>query len=276
MNSAWLIDGDADSSLPPDDRGFTYGDGVFETISAPRGRPRLLAAHFERLFRSCERLAIGAPSQKTLLGDIERLIEPGVDCVVKIVVTRGSGGRGYRPPEPASCRRVVGVFPWPQYPQRHYTDGIRVIRCNTRLAENPALAGMKHLCRLENVLAQREVSDAQANEGLMQSCRGDYISGTMSNLFVVVGDELHTPALERCGVAGVMRGAIIQSAREAGVRVRETVVGSEMLHSADELFVSNTLIGIWPITVLEDIAFPVGSLTQSLMRQLGIDSSNHI
>jgi 4-amino-4-deoxychorismate lyase len=270
MDTAWLIDGVKQPGLPLDDRGFAYGDGLFETIAAPNGRVRRFDSHYERLTASCERLNFSAPSFALLEADVDRIVTPGTDCVVKIIVTRGSGGRGYRPPEFPSPRRIVGVFPWPDYPPDRYTDGVRVIRCETRLAENPALAGMKHLCRLEQVLAQSEVAAAGAHEGIVRSVSGRIISGTMSNLFAVKTSALITPVIDRCGVAGVMRSAIIDAARRSDIPVSEQVMDPAMLETADELFLSNSIIGIWPISVLEGVAFSVGPLTQSLMRQLGV------
>jgi 4-amino-4-deoxychorismate lyase len=270
MQTAWLIDGTEHSCVSPSDRGLAYGDGLFETIAAPGGEVRRLEAHLARLQRGCERLGFAAPDRKEIETDIARLWPGSVSHVVKIIVTRGGGGRGYRPPSAPVPTRLVGVFPWPDYPPERYRDGIRAIHCRTRLGENPAIAGLKHLCRLENVLAQREVAVAGAHEGLMRSSRGHVISGTSSNVFAVSGGKLLTPRVDRCGVAGIMRDAVIEAAVDLRVSVREKLLSAGDLAAANELFVCNSVMGIWPVCVLGDVAFEVGALTQSLMDYLAV------
>lgn len=270
MEPAWLIDGAELDGVPPDDRGLAYGDGLFETIAAPDGRLRHFDRHYARLSSSCERLGFAPPTREQIEADIACLAPTDDSYVIKLIVTRGSGGRGYRPPANTVPRRLAGRFPWPEYPEERYRSGVRTIWCRTELGENPALAGLKHLCRLEQVLAQQEVAAAGAEEGLMQSVSGHAIAGTMSNLFAVVNSQLLTPKIDRCGVAGVMRGVIIDAARSSGIEVVEVDLAPGMLEKADEVFLSNAVFGIWPVCVLENVAFSVGALTQSLMRQLGI------
>jgi 4-amino-4-deoxychorismate lyase len=273
MEPAWLIDGNPTDLVPADDRGLAYGDGVFETIAAPDGRLRHFERHYERLRNSCVRLGFGAPSRERLHSEITRLSTAGESHIIKIIVTRGSAGRGYRPPANPQPRRLVARFPWPEYPAARYRNGIRVIWCETRLGENPALAGIKHLCRLEQVLAQRELADTDVPEGLMRSVSGAVIGGTMSNLFAVIGSDLVTPCLDQCGVAGVMRAAVVDTAVARGIRVAERAVMPEELLQAEEVFLSNSVFGIWPVSVLGDVAFSVGALTQSLMRDLDIHAT---
>lgn len=270
MRTAWLIDGKPNLALSPADRGLAYGDGVFETIAAPGGRMRRFDRHFARLSASCERLRFPCPSRADIETDIAKLITGSADCVIKVIVTRGAGGRGYRPPEDATPTRLTGIFAWPNYPPEHYTAGIRAIRCTICLGENPALAGLKHLCRLEQVLARREIAECNAAEGLMCSSQGYVVSGSMSNVFAVIDGTLCTPRLDRCGVAGVMRGAIIDAAESRGIAVHERILEPAEIERADELFFCNSIFGIWPVRVLGDIAFDVGKLTQSLMHQLKV------
>ena len=270
METAWLIDGAATDLIAADDRGLAYGDGLFETIAAPNGRLRHYERHYERLRRSCQRLGFPAPSSEQLEADIARISPAHESHVIKIIVTRGSAGRGYRPPADAIPRRALACYPWPEYPSERYRDGIHAIWCTTRLGENPALAGLKHLCRLEQVLAQQELARADVPEGLMRSVGGHVIGGTMSNLFAVIDDDLVTPRLNLCGIAGVMRSAIIDAARARDIRVVERSLTPEELLQAEEVFLSNSVFGIWPVCVLEDIAFSVGALTQSLLRDLDI------
>lgn len=276
MQTAWLINGAKQPGIHPGDRGLAYGDGLFETIAAPRGLARHFERHWARLCGGCQRLGIPIPDRSDIEADMARLAPGMLDHVVKIIVTRGGGGRGYRPPETVTPTRIVGVFPWPSHPAEHYRRGIRAIICSTRLGENPALAGIKHLCRLENVIAQREVCAADAHEGLMRSSRGHVISGTMSNLFAACGGTLLTPRVDRCGIAGVMRSLVIEAAGNLGIDVRERLLSTSDLQHANELFVCNSVLGIWPIAVLGDIEFGVGTITQSLMEHLEVGPSETV
>jgi len=270
MRTAWLIDGKPNNCLSPADRGLAYGDGVFETIAAPGGRVRRFERHFERLSASCNRLGIACPGREDIEADIASLLSSSQDAVIKVIVTRGGGGRGYRPPDGATPTRLTGVFGWPAYPRKYYSDGVRAIHCSIRLGENAALAGLKHLCRLEQVLAQREIAASGAEEGLMRASSGDVIAGSMSNVFAVIDGKLCTPELDRCGVAGVMRREILDIAEAGGVAVQERRIELSEIEVADELFFCNAVFGIWPVRVLGDVAFDVGKLTQSLMEQLEV------
>ena len=268
--TAWLIDGKPQAGISPADRGLAYGDGLFETIAAPGGRARRFEKHFARLSASCERLGIACPRREDIEADIDRLVPSSVDCVIKIIVTRGSGGRGYRPSADLVPTRIVGVFGWPEYPAAYYREGVRAVTCSMRLGENSAIAGLKHLCRLEQVLAQREIAAAGAAEGLMCSVSGNVVSGSTSNVFAVLQGRLCTPRLDRCGVAGVMRGEILDTSARIGLPAQERQIDPAELASASELFFCNAVREIWPVRVLDDIAFDVGKLTQSLMHELGV------
>lgn len=270
MDPAWLINGEPQFGIPADDRGLAYGDGLFETIAAPAGRMRRFEQHYARLKTGCERLGISAPSAAAISADVRRLVFDNHDQVIKLIVTRGSGGRGYRPQADAEPRRIVGSLPWPAYSQELYQTGARVIHCKTVLAENPAIAGLKHLCRLEQVLAQKEVAAAGADEGIMRSPGGQLVSGTMSNLFIVSNSVLKTPRVDHCGIAGVMRGAILEAAGRAGIKFTEALCPADALESADEVFLSNSLIGIWPVSEIGGVAFEVGRLTKLLMNDLQV------
>ena len=264
MTTAWLIDGNPDAHLDPVNRGLAYGDGLFETIAAPGGRPRHLERHYARLRASCERLGMPSPSRESIDADIVKLVTADTDCIVKIIVTRSGGGRGYRPPDQAAISRMTGIFPWPDYPPARSKQGIHAIRCAMRLGENPLLAGMKHLCRLEQVLAQREVAATPADEGLLFSSSGLLVSGSMSNVFIVSAGRLQTPRLDRCGVAGIMRGLILEAANTHSLDVEVGDFDAQALAAAQEIFVCNSVFGIWPVSVLDGVAIGVGKLTQSV------------
>jgi 4-amino-4-deoxychorismate lyase len=167
--------------------------------------------------------------------------------VLKVVLTRGIGGRGYRPPESPRPTRILSLHPRPDYPAAWSERGVAVTFCRTRLGENPILAGLKHLNRLEQVLARSEWRDPRIAEGLMQDGKGRVIGGTMSNLFLVSEGRLVTPRLDSCGVAGTVRALVLRIAGDYGIEAVEADVRRAEVAAADGLFLTNALIGIWPV-----------------------------
>lgn len=250
------VNGVLDAAISPLDRGFAYGDGVFETCRYQRGSIPLWSYHRERLLHSAERLQI--PVDESLLTQyIDSLIAQVAqsqiqDAVVKIILTRGVGGRGYRMPDGVKPTVCVGIFPGNQLQTEQYSKGVTVRVCNLRLAQSPALAGMKHLNRLEHILARAEWQDEFA-EGLLLDAQGRVIEATVSNLFVVKNNHLYTPDLSTAGVAGIMRRTIIEKlAPELGMVCHQVDLELDFLQAADEIFLCNSVYGIWPVNQLVD------------------------
>lgn len=263
------VNGQLADHLPVTDRGLAYGDGLFETLRASQGRLPLLDLHLQRLQRGCDVLRI--PFRRQLieeeLGSAANAIGDGV---VKLTLTRGSGQRGYAMPADAQPTRVIAVFPLPEYPADR-RDGVQLYCCATRLSDQPLLAGIKHLNRLEQVLARSEWQDPAFAEGLVCDQQGRVIEGTMSNLFARVAGEWVTPDLSRCGVQGVMRDYLLARMLERGQRFTVGALTLDALHQADQVFCCNSLIGVWPVIRLGDRAWQVGSetrLLQSLAEQV--------
>lgn len=256
-----LVNGEPAQSVSVTDRGLQYGDGLFETIAVRDGCPRLIERHLARLRLGCERLGIAAPDPGALTHEVVRVAGPG-RAIVKIILTRGGEGRGYRPPDDGRVTRICRRFDWPVHEYPWHDTGVEVRWCRTRLALQPLLAGCKHLNRLEQVLARAEWADPRVPEGLMTDAEGCVVSGTQSNLFMARGGELLTPAIDRCGVMGVVRAAVIDAARREGVRVQECRLDPADVMAADELFLTNAIIGVWPIVTLGDRNWPIGTLTR--------------
>lgn len=256
-----LVNGMESDAVSVHDRGLMYGDGVFRTLTLRAGAPRLWQRQYAKLQADCRALSLACPPQDVLQIDLDAIARREPDCVVKIVVTRGSGRRGYAIAPDAAPVRIVTSHPLPAYPDDYYRRGVRVRMCRMRLAAQPALAGVKHLNRLENVLARSEWSDPAVVEGIMCDSDDNVISGTMSNLFLVQGDALITPRLERCGVAGVQRALVLELARTQGVAAAEATVSIDQLLGADELFLVNSVIGVWQIATLDRRAWGTGKLT---------------
>ncbi|MCB2261387.1 MAG: aminodeoxychorismate lyase [Candidatus Thiosymbion ectosymbiont of Robbea hypermnestra] len=242
-----LIDGVATDRLAVADRGLQYGDGLFETLAVQDGAPCLWREHYHRLARGAERLGIPCPPPELLLRESRQLADGASAAVLKIILTRGHGGRGYRPPEDPRPTRILRRHPWPDHPRTWEKQGVAVTFCRTPLGENPRLAGLKHLNRLEQVLARSEWRDREIAEGLMQDGRGRIIGGTLSNLFLARAGCLLTPRLDTCGIAGTVRGLVLRLAAGFGIQVLERNLGRADLTGADGLFLTNALIGVWPV-----------------------------
>ena len=246
-----LVDGRVSESLSALDRGLAYGDGVFRTMRAESGTVLYWARHYRKLEHDCARLAIACPAAAVLRAEVDRIVHAEPDCVLKIIVTRGQGGRGFAPPVLAEPTRVVASFPLPQSPPDCDEHGVRVRWCSTRLGVQPALAGVKHLNRLENVLARSEWTDPAIAEGIVLDAGGDVVEGTMSNVFVLERDRLITPALERCGVAGVQRDRLIALAQRLCRGCEVGAISPQRLLEADQVYLVNSVIGAWWVSALE-------------------------
>lgn len=263
-----LVDGVEGGALSPLDRGLTYGDGLFETIRFVQGRAPLWGRHMRRLSESCGRLRLPVPDQALLAQEATELARGMPDAVVRIVITRGVGERGYVLPTAPRLSRIVAAFAVPVPHAGAYRDGVRLRLCRLRLAEQPALAGMKHLNRLEQVLARAEWDDPAIADGVLLDASGRVVSSTMANLFAVIGDRLVTPSLDRCGVAGVGRAEVL-AARD--VEIRDLAL--DELFRASELFLSSSVRGILPVQALADTVYVPGPVTRALQshwRGLGL------
>ncbi len=244
-----LVDGREGERVDPMDRGLHYGDGLFETIAVAHGRPRLLDWHLERLAEGARRLEFPPLDLALLRAEIAAACtEPR--CIVKLVLTRGSGERGYRPPRHATPRRILMVFDRPEPPVAG-SAGARVGWCRTSLGRNPRLAGLKHLNRLEQVLARAEWQEGELDEGLMSDDRGRVISATQANLLARIDGRWTTPALDECGVAGVMRRAFCAWLAGQGADVEEIALSRADVESASALVLTNALVGAWPVRALD-------------------------
>ena len=281
----------SEDTVTVSDRGLAYGDGLFETIAFVNGALNHWQLHWQRLKSGADRLAINLPDEQYFLEQINTKnslcndLHP--DRVIKIIVTRGQGGRGYLYPEPQKPTIIITVHTWPERAVEDYHYGIRVTICQTCLANQPALAGIKHLNRLEQVLGRNEFSASQYQEGIMLACSDKpsaissgtplnmdslMIEGTSSNLFFVINGRLLTPKIDTCGVLGTIRQAVIVLAKQLGIEVEEDHYVLSELGNASEVFFTNSLFGILPvaaITVSDDLQWRFG-LQEGLQDDLQI------
>lgn len=232
-----------DHHVPFDDRGLAYGDGLFETILLRSGVPVLWDYHTARLLKGCQRLGIPFPSHASLNAACQG--EPGAELeVLKLLLTRGSGGRGYAQPDQIMPRLLSRRMPFLPSITR-WQQGVTVRLCDLRLSRQPRLAGIKHLNRLENVLARQEWSDASVAEGLLTDSDGLVVEATSMNIFWQQAGALLTPFVDQCGVAGTLREALI----DLGA-VSQASLPVDQLTRVEQLWVANSVQGVWPVTTL--------------------------
>lgn len=242
-------------------RGFAYGDGVFETMRAIGGSVPWWPGHRARLALGAARLRIALPSAECLETELHDWLSIHRDAVIKLVVTRGSGGRGYTPAlhAPPVWMLIASVLPQPLRP-----GGLQLRWCETRLSRQPLLAGIKHCNRLEQILARAEWQDAQIDEGLMLDTEGDVIAATAANLFVLHDGRWCTPPVDRCGIAGVCRSWALRA-----FAASERRLSVDQVETADALVLCNAVRGILPVARLDDRAWPPHPAVEDARRRLG-------
>jgi 4-amino-4-deoxychorismate lyase len=256
--SIW-INGRRGTVIDCRDRGLQYGDGLFETMRVRQRRIRLFPLHLERLAEGCRRLGIEV-SAAGLEREAAARARQCIDGVLKLILTRGRGMRGYRPTGKERYTRVLLLHALPSSPS--LPKPVRVRLCRTRLGLNPDLAGLKTLNRLESVMARAEWRDERIWEGLMRDVEGTVVCGTMSNVFLRRGSTLMTPALDRCGIAGVMRRWVLEQAKDLRLRVWQGRLPVEAFRDAEEVFMTNAVAGV----------VPVGRLIETGRRELRLAS----
>jgi 4-amino-4-deoxychorismate lyase len=247
-----LVNGVEGAGISADDRGLQYGDGLFETMAAVDGRVKRFDLHMARLAEGCHRLGMPMPSAELIQADCERVLEGLGAAVVKLIVTRGPGPRGYPPPVEPTVTRIVNSTAQ-QVSESEAVRPLTVRLCETRLGRNPRLAGIKHLNRLEQVLGGAELREPAVDEGLMRSTDDRLVCATAANLFLVRKGRLLTPQISDCGVSGVMREVVLRVAGRAGIEVEVGDYTVADLERADEFFLTNSVRGIRPVGSIEGL-----------------------
>jgi len=250
-------------------RGLHYGDGLFETIACIDGKLQFWDEHIARMRSGAKRLAIDASMIALFEAEVTTLIKQHSvkDCVVKLILTRGQGNRGYRSPSLQKPTRITLLSDLPQYPEEYLSHGIKACLCRHPVSKNSGLAGIKHLNRLDNVLARNEWHD-EYQEGIMLDDEGHVIEGTMSNIFSIKNNQLYTPSLNYSGVDGIIRGQILSISKELGLETQVVEINKDELISMDEIFVCNSIIGVWPIKSIQDKSYKIGVTTLRLSKLL--------
>jgi 4-amino-4-deoxychorismate lyase len=264
MHDDALIDGVAARGGWLSERAFQFGDGLFETIAVIDREPCLWRAHLARLEQGCSRLRLPPPDRDRLAAECAALCAHHLRGVLKLYWTAGRSMRGYRRPVPVQPRYYLSISDWPYAePPRDWT----VRLCGQRLGENPQLAQIKHLNRLDQVIARAEWDQTGIDEGLMCGQDGRVVCGTMSNLYVQRGERLLTPALDGAGIAGVVRGLALELAAAGGFTLETGHVSLGAVRDADALYLSNSLIGVVRVRRFEGRVYDAGLPEHPLMTQ---------
>ena len=245
QTAAVVINGKCGDGLSTLDRGLLYGDGIFETVAVKQNQLQYWEKHLQRLRLGCEVLCLPGLDEILLKNEVRQLIGEEERCVIKIIITRGVGARGYKPPQ-GTQTRIIQKFPWPKFPPSYTTSGVDVKLCDFKLAHQTRLAWVKHLNRLEQILARNEWSD-EYQEGLVCDTDGYIIEATSSNVFFEVGSGLVTPDLQRCGVAGVLRSEVVDYCNSNGIKLSIRDFGLDEVDKVQAMFLCNSIIGIWPV-----------------------------
>lgn len=257
-----LVNGMATDVVSALDRGLAYGDGLFESIRFVGSVAPLWSRHMHRLGADCVRLFLPAPDPAVLWNEALTVVQGMHQSVVRIALTRGVGARGYALPADPRPTRVVAASAPPDVSARAYAEGIHMRVCDLRVADQPTLAGMKTLNRLEQVLARAEWDDPDIAEGVLRAGDGRVISATMANVFAVIDGQLRTPALDRCGIAGVGRAEVLAVKVQAHI----SKLSLDDLFAASEIFLSSSVRGIVPVRSIAARRYVPSAMTRDLQQ----------
>lgn len=264
MTAALLHNGSPCTESAVSSRALQYGDGVFRTALYHQGELIDWSLHLQKLAEDCQALQITPPDDGALTAEAHEVAQGRGTATIKLIVARQYAGRGYRPSGSQSERWVMALeASAADVPA--YRRGIVTTLSPVTISEQPMLAGVKHLNRLDQVLASCDWP-ADVQEALMRDSAGRLICGTRSNLFVVRNGELLTPKLDRCGIAGIMRLKVLECSRRMNLKHHQIDLLPQDLAQAEEVFLTNSLIGIWPLRQLgAQVWTAPGQVTRQLM-----------
>jgi len=272
-----LVNGKPETQISVLDRSVQYGDGLFETIALVNGLLHNWDKHYARLCLGAKKLDLEVPEEQLLLDDIIHLKDLNKTKnterkrqIIKIILTRGSGGRGYAIPLEQNNQRIISSHAWPNYPPRYYSQGIDIAEIPFQLAKQGSLAGLKHLNRLEQILAKKELP-SNYQEAIVLDYDGHIIEGISSNIYFVIDGVLCIPDLRHSGIAGTIRAQIIGLCKQLDIPLSISKYKIENILTATEIFFSNSIIGLWPVKSFQLIAQDKTQIIQpgSIYQRLG-------
>ncbi|MBM7074035.1 aminodeoxychorismate lyase [Shewanella sp. 202IG2-18] len=275
MENIW-INGQQGKLIDVSDRGLNYGDGLFLTMRVNQeGQILFFNSHISRIEQAVIRLNIKnetgfwqlPTSQKILL---EIIAEANPNRGIKLLISRGSGGRGYSALNCTNITTVITIFDFPTNYQKLQQTGLNLTLSDIRLAQQPKLSGMKHLNRLEQVLIKSQLLPNGFQDWLVTDNDNQIIESSMANLFFYLDDKWYTPSLCNSGVAGVMRERVIYALLDLGFNVEVSDVGIEALNKIEHIFMTNSLMGVVDVKQVDQHCFEAWDSTSMLNNLLGV------
>lgn len=267
-----LVNGRADATIFSGDRGLQFGDGCFTTARVKAGKICYFTDHIQRLERDCQRLDINFQQWAALTTEMHALAANHSSAVLKVIITRGSGGRGYGCEGCESPSRIVSLSAFPEQYANWQRTGISLVTSPIRLGLNPALAGIKHLNRLEQVLIKQHLAGTDAQEALVLDFEGNIVECCAANIIWRKGQVIYTPKLTYAGVDGTMKNRIIAALVTEGYACQQVTEPLNSLAAADEVLVCNALMPVIPVSKLDHWHYS-SQQTMAKLRQLGFTTS---
>ncbi len=261
-----LINGQAQTQLNAEDRAIHYGDGLFETMLYQHGKIALWKQHYSRLDAGCKVLGLANVDEKTLLKDLETLTKKlSNECyLIKLIISRGAAGRGLHVDKTIAISRIFLAYDFDVKALKSNKPK-QLTLCKIRLMRNKTLGGIKHLNRLNYVLAADEL-DAKFDEGIMLNDRDELVECITNNLFFIKEKTIFTAPIDDCGVAGIKRQQVIDTAKDLGIMVCIKAILFEDLKQMDECFITNAVVGLQSVASIDSVDFTKQAMTQKLQK----------
>jgi len=271
---AW-VNGVATDQISINDRGLSYGDGLFTTMLVSNGSCCLLPEHLSRLQDGIKRLAIAQIDFSQLLEQLTTAANVLEHGIIKVVITRGAGARGYSSLACDTPTVIVTTSPLPSHYPALRKKGINVGVSTIALGLNPVTAGLKHLNRLEQVLVRQQIDQEGWDDAIVLDCQGYIVESNLANIFWLKDGTLYTPSLEFAGVEGIMRNAVLAQAQAMNYQISIDRYRLSSVMDSDEIFITNSLMQVVPITMVEQRHYPIGSHTLSIAAAVVIEDGSH-
>ena len=237
--------------ISPFDRAFQYGDGIFRTFVVDNKKALLWKYHYKKIVADCLAMKITPPKENDLLSDIRSLFKSKNKSVGKFIISRGSSERGYKFNEDITHNRFLIKTKMPSYPKEYFKIGVNLYVCKQKL--NPSiLSGVKHLNRLENIMARREWKGDRYVDGILLDQNGHVIECVSSNIFMRIGKTIYTPKITHVGIKGVTRELIIKISAQLGFKIKEITFDLNKLLASDEVFITNSLFGVLQVKKIKN------------------------
>jgi len=274
MSLGTWVNGQRCSTIAVNDRGLSYGDGLFTTILVANGQCCLLEKHLSRLQQGIKLLAIAQIDFNQLIGQLVSLGEQLEQGLIKVIITRGAGVRGYSSVGCDSPSVIVSTGDLPANYRQLRVKGICVGVSTVALGLNPVTAGLKHLNRIEQVLVRQQIDQHNWQDAIVLDCQGFIVESNLANLFWVDQGILYTPSLDFAGVDGVMRARVLEQAKDLELEVKCDRYRLSSIIGASEIFITNSLMQLVPIVGIEEYKYAIGPITKALSKLLVVEAND--